>query len=126
MKLLRRKFLRLAAATAALPVVSRSARAQANPREPVTAPIAGERLTIDNLYERVHESFADHDGVKIHYVAIGEGPLVLFIHGFPDQWFTWRHQMVALADNYKVVRCLSGATTKATSQKVSRITTSSF
>ena len=30
-------------------------------------------------------------------------PLVLFIHGFPDQWYSWRYQMAALADDYQVV-----------------------
>jgi pimeloyl-ACP methyl ester carboxylesterase len=28
---------------------------------------------------------------------------VLFIHGYPDQWFEWRNQMVALAGSYKVL-----------------------
>lgn len=40
---------------------------------------------------------------KVHYVKAGEGPMVLFIHGFPDFWYTWRYQMVALKKNYKVV-----------------------
>src|SRR5690348_16458537 len=40
--------------------------------------------------------FADSDGVKIHYVTKGEGPLVVLIHGFPDFWYTWREQMPAL------------------------------
>jgi epoxide hydrolase 4 len=51
----------------------------------------------------VEEGLADSNGVKIQYVTIGEGPLVLFIHGYPDQWFEWRNQMVALAGSYKVV-----------------------
>lgn len=46
---------------------------------------------------------ADSDGVKIHYVATGSGPLVLFIHGFPDFWYSWRYQLPALADGYRVV-----------------------
>lgn len=41
--------------------------------------------------------FADSDGVKIHYQALGEGPLVIMIHGFPDYWYTWRAQMPAVA-----------------------------
>ncbi len=46
---------------------------------------------------------ADGDPVKIHYVSAGAGPLVVFIHGFPDFWYTWRHQMAALADHFQVV-----------------------
>ena len=48
--------------------------------------------------------FADSDGVKIHYVTKGEGPLVVLIHGFPDFWYTWREQMPALVEaGFKVV-----------------------
>lgn len=47
--------------------------------------------------------FAESDGVKIHYVTAGEGPLVVLIHGFPDYWYTWRNQMPQLAKNFQVV-----------------------
>ena len=35
--------------------------------------------------------------IRIHTVTEGEGPLVLFVHGFPESWFSWRHQLRALA-----------------------------
>jgi epoxide hydrolase 4 len=41
--------------------------------------------------------------VKIHYATIGAGPLVVMIHGFPDYWYSWRHQMEGLADRFQVV-----------------------
>lgn len=47
--------------------------------------------------------FANSGDVKIHYVTMGEGPLVVLIHGFPDFWYTWREQMPALAKHFKVV-----------------------
>lgn len=47
--------------------------------------------------------FADSDGVKIHYVTAGKGPLVVLIHGFPDYWYSWRQQMPALAKHFQVV-----------------------
>ena len=47
--------------------------------------------------------FAESGDIKIHYVTMGEGPLVVMIHGFPDYWYTWRKQMPALAKNYLVV-----------------------
>lgn len=47
--------------------------------------------------------FAESGDVKIHYVTMGEGPLVVLIHGFPDYWYTWRKQMPALAKDFKVV-----------------------
>ncbi len=49
------------------------------------------------------DGFADSDGVKIHYVAAGQGPLVVLIHGFPDFWYTWRDQIPALAKRFRVV-----------------------
>ncbi|MCA9109083.1 MAG: alpha/beta hydrolase [Planctomycetaceae bacterium] len=49
------------------------------------------------------EGYADSNGVKIHYVTTGEGPLLVMIHGFPDYWYTWREQMPALAEHFKVV-----------------------
>jgi pimeloyl-ACP methyl ester carboxylesterase len=49
------------------------------------------------------EGFADSDGVKIHYVTLGKGPLVILLHGFPDFWYTWRDQMPHLAKHFQVV-----------------------
>ena len=43
------------------------------------------------------------DGLRFHYAAAGEGPLVLFHHGFPSCWVSFRLQMEALADSYRVV-----------------------
>ncbi|HEY2429518.1 MAG TPA: alpha/beta fold hydrolase, partial [Acidimicrobiales bacterium] len=39
----------------------------------------------------------DADGTRIHLVEQGEGPLVLLVHGFPESWYSWRHQLPALA-----------------------------
>src|SRR3974390_370302 len=49
------------------------------------------------------DGFADSNGVKIHYVTKGKGPLVVMIHGFPDYWYTWRDQIPALAEHFQVV-----------------------
>lgn len=48
------------------------------------------------------DGYADSNGVKIHYVTAGSGPLVVMIHGFPDFWYTWRHQIDALSGQYQV------------------------
>ncbi|MCP5028148.1 MAG: alpha/beta hydrolase [Actinomycetia bacterium] len=39
----------------------------------------------------------DAFGTRINVVEQGEGPLVLFVHGFPESWFSWRHQLPAVA-----------------------------
>jgi len=57
-----------------------------------------------DLFERVKDGYADHDGVRIHYVVTGKkkAPLIVFVHGFPDFWYTWRDQMEALSRRYRV------------------------
>ena len=38
------------------------------------------------------------NGIRIHVAEQGTGPLVLLCHGFPESWYSWRHQLRALAD----------------------------
>lgn len=57
----------------------------------------------DDLESRVKHGYADSNGVKIHYASLGSGPLIVMIHGFPDFWYSWRHQMEGLSDRYQVV-----------------------
>lgn len=49
------------------------------------------------------QGFLENRKVKLHYAEVGSGPLVLFVHGFPDYWYTWREQMLAITDNYHAV-----------------------
>ena len=44
------------------------------------------------------------NGIRIHLVEKGDGPLVLLVHGFPESWYSWRHQIPALANaGFRVV-----------------------
>lgn len=36
-------------------------------------------------------------GLRMHLAELGRGPLVLLCHGFPECWYSWRHQLRALA-----------------------------
>ena len=57
-----------------------------------------------DIFDRVEHGYATSDGgVKIHYASLGKGPLVVMIHGFPDFWYSWRHQMAALSQSFQVV-----------------------
>ncbi len=38
------------------------------------------------------------NGIRMHFAECGEGPLVVMCHGFPESWYSWRHQLPALAD----------------------------
>lgn len=52
----------------------------------------------------MHEGYAELDGVRLHYVEQGEGPLVVLLHGFPEFWYGWRHQIAPLAEaGFRVV-----------------------
>jgi len=37
------------------------------------------------------------NGIQMHFVEQGQGPLVMLCHGFPESWYSWRHQLQALA-----------------------------
>jgi pimeloyl-ACP methyl ester carboxylesterase len=39
----------------------------------------------------------DTNGIRMHLAEQGSGPLVLLCHGFPESWYSWRHQLAALA-----------------------------
>ena len=50
------------------------------------------------------DRYAQLTDVRLHYVEEGEGPLVVLLHGFPDFWYSWRHQIPALAQaGFRVV-----------------------
>ncbi len=45
----------------------------------------------------------DHELVRWHYVEVGTGEPVVFLHGIPDSWFQWHHQMADLAGEYRCI-----------------------
>jgi pimeloyl-ACP methyl ester carboxylesterase len=48
--------------------------------------------------ETYSSRFIDTNGIRMHCVEAGVGPLVVLLHGFPESWHSWRHQFCALAD----------------------------
>lgn len=50
------------------------------------------------MMEKIQHKYLDVRGLKLHVADIGTGPAVIFIHGFPEIWYSWRHQMIAVAD----------------------------
>jgi epoxide hydrolase 4 len=48
-------------------------------------------------------AFVNLNGLNLHYVTQGEGPLMLMLHGFPEFWYSWRHQIPEFAQDHKVV-----------------------
>ncbi|MCB0195418.1 MAG: alpha/beta hydrolase [Anaerolineae bacterium] len=51
----------------------------------------------------VQPKFAHLNGIRLHYVTAGSGPLLLFLHGFPDFWYLWKHQLAHFQHHYRVV-----------------------
>ncbi|HBK07279.1 MAG TPA: epoxide hydrolase [Acetobacteraceae bacterium] len=52
----------------------------------------------------IQHRFIDTNGIRMHIAEKGAGPLVLLCHGFPESWYSWRHQIHALAAaGYRVV-----------------------
>jgi pimeloyl-ACP methyl ester carboxylesterase len=47
--------------------------------------------------EALTHGTVDTNGVTLHYVEQGTGPLVVFCHGFPESWYSWRHQLPVVA-----------------------------
>jgi pimeloyl-ACP methyl ester carboxylesterase len=46
----------------------------------------------------VAHRFTNVNNIRMHYAEMGDGPHVLLCHGFPESWYSWRHQIRALAD----------------------------
>jgi pimeloyl-ACP methyl ester carboxylesterase len=49
------------------------------------------------MSETAHRT-VETNGIRMHVAEQGEGPLVVLCHGFPESWYSWRHQLRALAD----------------------------
>ncbi|XP_042484182.1 bifunctional epoxide hydrolase 2-like [Macadamia integrifolia] len=48
--------------------------------------------------DQIEHKYIDVRGLKLHVAEIGTGPSVVFLHGFPEIWYSWRHQMIAVAN----------------------------
>jgi epoxide hydrolase 4 len=51
----------------------------------------------------LQHAYAEVNNVRLHYVRAGSGPLVLFLHGFPQFWYAFRHQLREFSSRYTVV-----------------------
>jgi len=51
----------------------------------------------------IEHRVVETNGVRLHCAVGGSGPLVIFLHGFPEFWYSWRHQLAALEPHFQVV-----------------------
>jgi epoxide hydrolase 4 len=47
--------------------------------------------------------FAEVNGVRLHYVTAGKGPLIIFLHGFPEFWYEWKNQLMEFSKDHRAV-----------------------
>jgi pimeloyl-ACP methyl ester carboxylesterase len=52
----------------------------------------------ERLLAGVDMSSVESNGIRMRIARMGEGPAVLLAHGWPESWYSWRHQLKALAD----------------------------
>jgi pimeloyl-ACP methyl ester carboxylesterase len=53
--------------------------------------------------QHLEHGHADLEGCRLHYVTAGQGEPILFLHGFPQFWFLWRHQLADLGRDHRVI-----------------------
>lgn len=46
----------------------------------------------------IKHRFIETNGLRMHLAEAGQGPLIVLCHGWPESWYSWRHQLVALAE----------------------------
>src|SRR5260221_6053219 len=49
------------------------------------------------------EQFVKVNGVRLHVVSAGKGPLILFLHGFPEFWYEWKNQLAEFGKDHHAV-----------------------
>jgi pimeloyl-ACP methyl ester carboxylesterase len=53
--------------------------------------------------EDIEHDYADLGDVRLHYAHAGQGPLMMFVHGFPQCWHMWRHQLAEFGRDHLVL-----------------------
>jgi len=47
--------------------------------------------------------YAEVNGIRSHYVSVGQGQLIMFVHGFPEFWYAWEEQLIEFCQDYQAV-----------------------
>ncbi|KAK8718126.1 hypothetical protein V6N13_045371 [Hibiscus sabdariffa] len=47
--------------------------------------------------EKIEHTTVTTNGIDMHYASVGSGLVILFLHGFPELWYSWRHQLLSLS-----------------------------
>ena len=52
---------------------------------------------------RFQGRYAEVNGIRLHYVSVGQGKLIMFVHGFPEFWYAWEKQLIEFGRDYQAV-----------------------
>jgi epoxide hydrolase 4 len=55
------------------------------------------------MFRLWYDKYAEVNGVRLHYVEEGHGPLILFLHGFPQFWYEWKELLAEFARDHHAV-----------------------
>lgn len=55
------------------------------------------------MIEGISFEYVEVNGIKIHCAYAGKGKPVVFLHGFPECWYSWRHQILAVSERFLAV-----------------------
>jgi pimeloyl-ACP methyl ester carboxylesterase len=66
--------------------------------QPSKAAAAEPTSWVDPAMPEVTHRLIEANGIRLHVAEQGSGPLVILCHGFPECWYSWRHQLRALAE----------------------------
>ncbi len=47
--------------------------------------------------------YAEVNGIRLHYISVGKGKLIMFVHGFPEFWYEWEKQLIEFGQDYQAV-----------------------
>jgi pimeloyl-ACP methyl ester carboxylesterase len=60
-------------------------------------PLTGAKLIEGEVMNEISHRTIETNGIRMHVTEKGAGPLVILCHGFPESWYSWRHQIEALS-----------------------------
>ena len=60
-------------------------------------------MNASDVFLEVEHGWLRNGDVAIHYTTLGAGPLLVALHGFPEFWYSWRHQLAPLGRQFQVV-----------------------
>jgi pimeloyl-ACP methyl ester carboxylesterase len=99
----------IAASTILIPLLNENqiGLAQQQQNNQTSSSLSNQQQATGTSFQIDNTTFSHHmavvNGVQIHYVIGGHGAPVVLLHGWPETWYEWRHEMPALAKNYTVI-----------------------